>query len=666
MIRLFYRKHEHILWLVLFAAIVAVCGLSVFHHGSNNVVINEVCTSNVACCEDLSGNYPDWIELYNPTAEYIDMSGYIINKSSDLKKEKLEIPAGTVLAPGSFFLIDPGFSFPSGGCSVNLLDGDRHYIDHIDVPKLKYDTTYARVLDGDSKWDIKEPTPAGSNNNATVIPPVIDGGVGVSADPGFYDEEFDLKLISSNWGRKIFYTIDGTDPRKNGTEYNGPIHIYDRSQDENIYSMIRETSKFYMDGSVSLPSYPIDKCTVVKAVSRDLLGRYTDVSTYTYFVGYGRKSAYDDMTVISVAVDPDELYSYDDGIMVLGKLYDEFLAAGSPEEYEAHSANYSARGRASERFSSVEIYNEDHSQVLKTDAGFRVKGLSSREDVQKSFNIFFRQAYGGSGTMSFTTDDTEFRVHSFSIDKCGTDPTKMVDAIMAKCMQDSECATTKRVPCCLFLNGEYWGLYWLTERFDGTYFANTYEVDKEDAVTIDIDELQGDDAWNIENFDRQSLIDYYAGNFIVAHNGDWPPFNIRFWKTLTNEERPYGDAKLRPIIFDMNSKSMVDYDYDPFTYLQEWFYPFREMSGNPEFRQDLVADIDKMRQDGFESAKVSAYIEELYERLLPQMILDKRRFSDCSEEEARASFDADVDVIRTFYANRREYLDKYKENYLAQ
>ncbi|MCR4850762.1 MAG: CotH kinase family protein, partial [Lachnospiraceae bacterium] len=203
-----------------------------------------------------------------------------------------------------------------------------------------------------------------------------------------------------------------------------------------------------------------------------------------------------------------------------------------------------------------------------------------------------------------------------------------------------------------------------TERFDGTYFANTYGVDKEDAVTVDIDELQGDDAWDIENFDRQSLIDYYAGNFIAAHNGDWPPFNIRFWKTLSDEGRPYGDAKLRPIIFDMNSKSMVDYDYDPFTYLQEWFYPFREMSGDPAFRQDLVDDIDKMRKNGFEPAKVSAYVDELYDRLLPQMILDKRRYSDCSAEEAKASFDKDVDVIRTFYGSRWEYLDKYKENYL--
>ena len=658
------RRYGHLICLGALALIILSGGLIVAGRSRDSIVINEVCTSNVACCEDASGNYPDWIELYNPTAEYIDMSGYIINRSTDLKKEKLEIPAGTVLAPGEYFLIDPGFSLPSAGCTVNLLDGDRRYIDRINVPKLKYDTTYARISDGDGKWGIKAPTPAGSNNEAVIIPPVIDGSVEVSAAPGFYDEEFDLKLISSNWGRKILYTTDGTDPRKNGKEYTGPIHIYDRSGDDNVYSMIPETSKFYMDGSVSLPSYPIDKCTVIKAVSRDLLGRYTDVDTYTYFVGYKDKSAYDDMTVISVAVDPDDLYSYDDGIMVLGKLYDDFLAAGSPEEHEAHSANYSARGRESERFSSVEIYNEEHLPILKTNAGFRIKGLSSREDVQKSFNIFFRQAYGGSGNMNFTTDGTTFDVHSFSIDKCGTDPTKMVDAIMARCMQDSECATTKRVPCCLFLNGEYWGLYWLTERFDGTYFANTYGVDKEDAVTVDIDELQGDNAWDIENFDRQSIIDYYAGNFIVAHDGDWPPFNIRFWKTMSDEGRPYGDAKLRPIIFDMNSKSMVDYDYDPFTYLQEWFYPFREMSGDPAFREDLVADIDKMRQDGFEISKVSAYVDELYDRLLPQMILDKRRYSDCSKEEAKASFDKEVDVIRTFYANRWEYLDKYKENYL--
>ena len=57
-----------------------------------NVVINEVCTSNVTCVKDDNGDYPDWIELYNPTDHAIDLSGYTVYKSSDPEKGKFVIP----------------------------------------------------------------------------------------------------------------------------------------------------------------------------------------------------------------------------------------------------------------------------------------------------------------------------------------------------------------------------------------------------------------------------------------------------------------------------------------------------------------------------------------------------------------------------------------------
>ena len=96
----FFRKYSHIFFLALFTVAFLTGGAVTFLHSSGNAVINEVCTSNVSCCEDEKGQYPDWIEIYNPTMQNIDLSGFIVNKSTDLKKEKFIIPEGTVLAPG--------------------------------------------------------------------------------------------------------------------------------------------------------------------------------------------------------------------------------------------------------------------------------------------------------------------------------------------------------------------------------------------------------------------------------------------------------------------------------------------------------------------------------------------------------------------------------------
>ena len=42
------------------------------------------------------------------------------------------------------------------------------------------------------------------------------------------------------------------------------------------------------------------------------------------------------MAVVSIVVNPDDFFSYEDGIYVLGKNYDEFVAAGEPEDYDQY------------------------------------------------------------------------------------------------------------------------------------------------------------------------------------------------------------------------------------------------------------------------------------------------------------------------------------------
>ena len=662
---LFIKKNKHILCIAAFAVVVIIYGLAVMARSRRNVVLSEVCTSNVASVEDENGGYPDWLEIYNPTDTDIDLTGFFVNKSADLTKEKFVFPDGTVVAPHSYYLFDPHFSMSAEGCIVNLLDPDDHYVDSVEVPALRYDTTYARDEETGS-WSTRMPTPGYENFEGEELDPFISGGVMASVESGFYSGEFDVELSPSNWGRKVYYTTDGTNPKTDGTLYEQPIHIYDRSSEKNVYSMIPEVSEHYMKGETKLPSYDLDKCTVIRAVARDYLGRYTKETVYTYFVGFDSKKAYDGMAVVCISADPNDLYSNENGIMVLGQKYDEFVAAGEPDEYELPAANFTVRGRKAEREADIEIFDATHTKVLATAAGIKIKGLSSRWDVQKSYSIMFRQAYGGNRKEKFGLDGVDFDVHSIALDKCGQDYyTKMKDTIMTACMKDTDCAITDRVPCCLFLNGEYNGFYWLTQRFDADHMATRYGVDKEDVLIQDRDEFPDYSEWNFDNFDREAMLDYYAANIIVSHEGDWPEFNFRLWKTLGDEGSRFGDGKWRPVIFDVNSVSMEKPDFPSLKYMMERFYPFMDISDNEEgFREEFVKRIDAMSADEFEKDKVLAMIDDLYVRLHDQMIMDIRRWSDCSEDEAQKLYDENVGILRDFFQNRWEYLDIQKELYL--
>ena len=111
--------------------------------------------------------------------------------------------------------------------------------------------------------------------------------------------------------------------------------------------------------------------------------------------------------------------------------------------------------------------------------------------------------------------------------------------------------------CLVFLNGEYWGIYNLTEKYDKTYISETYHVKKRDVLSVKAGKLENGEEENfnlyedamefIENadmtqeenyrrfqelFDEQSLLDLYAVEIYCGRNYDWPKGNIHLWRKV--------------------------------------------------------------------------------------------------------------------------------------
>ncbi|MBF4616165.1 lamin tail domain-containing protein, partial [Curtobacterium sp. VKM Ac-1376] len=111
---------------------------------ANGLVVNEV---------ESNGDDSDWVELKNTSNDAIDLTGYAF-LDDDSTHDAYELPAGSTIASGGYFVIDqlsataPGFDFGLGGA-----DTARIY-DPAGDPVLRYAwtthaaVTYGRCADG--------------------------------------------------------------------------------------------------------------------------------------------------------------------------------------------------------------------------------------------------------------------------------------------------------------------------------------------------------------------------------------------------------------------------------------------------------------------------------------------------------------------------------------
>tara|TARA_Y100000310_G_scaffold345540_1_gene466253 strand:+ start:8471 stop:11203 length:2733 start_codon:yes stop_codon:yes gene_type:complete len=145
--------------------------------------INEFLTSNDACCTDENGDFDDFLEIYNPTTEAVDIGGWYM--TDNLSKPTLwQIPDGapesTTIASGGFLLIwcdgetDQGvlhadFKLGKGGEQIGLYNSAILPADTLTYTGQTTDISYGRYPDGSDRWKFFDgiggdsPTPGISN-----------------------------------------------------------------------------------------------------------------------------------------------------------------------------------------------------------------------------------------------------------------------------------------------------------------------------------------------------------------------------------------------------------------------------------------------------------------------------------------------------------------------
>lgn len=527
------------------------------------------------------------------------------------------------------------------------------------------------------------------------------GSVFFSVESGFYEEAFELEMTAASG--IIYYTLDGTIPDKNSMKYEAPLLITDATGSDNVYSMrtdvstgfdkeeIEKISSEYAPG-YQVPDYKIDKATVVRAVACDDMGNYSAVKTATYFVNFSDKTGYEGMKILSLVTEPANLFDYENGIYVTGKTYDEYVKEyrGGDEYYwreefwSLWNANYRNRGIEWERKADGFFFDEAGQLTLEQECGIRIHGGISRGYNPKSLNLYARKEYDGNKYFLRDFWGTGYYASAITLFQGGNDTsTKVKDYLVSTRCEDLNIATMNYEPYALFLNGEYWGIYWLNEKYNADFFSHYYNVKKDNVIIIkhgSLEEGEEDDfkyyskmvefcsetdVANEENYakvceliDIESYIDYYAVMLYVARSGDWPESNYIAWRVKKTETGLYGDGKWRWGIFDLNSTGF-EVDFDSIGYVMDNDEMFKNMMTNDTFRTRLILRIEELADTVFDAEEINESLAEYQDFMAgPMKQNDKRFFGD----DSLSDFYAGIEELKSFFAGRKEYLNWIIDN----
>jgi hypothetical protein len=208
------------------------------------LVINELMASNSSAIQDSQGQYDDWIEIYNFGNTAINVGGmYLTDDLSIPTKWRFptNIPSATIIPAHGYLLLwadedtaDSGlhasFKLSADGEEVCLfsIDGNS-LIDSIAFDKQTADISYGRYPDGSNIWQyMASPTP-GTKNNGGYIDVVVEPEF--SHNRGFYNVPFSISITTETEGADIYYTLDGSEPYSfdrglpTGIVYRNPISI---------------------------------------------------------------------------------------------------------------------------------------------------------------------------------------------------------------------------------------------------------------------------------------------------------------------------------------------------------------------------------------------------------------------------------------------------------
>ena len=503
------------------------------------------------------------------------------------------------------------FNISSSPFRIKLFDNNGVKIDEVIMDEVHTNNSRGRITDGASQWCLFDtPTPDTTNVlancfNEYAIPPIF------TLKAGFYTSTQTTQITNSLTGN-IYYTTNGEIPTPSA------VNLYTGSISINSNAILK--AKFFPSDPKLLPSKTV---------------------TSTYFINETIK-----LPVISITTAPENLWSFNNGIYVMGPNADSI-------NYPFLGANF---WQGWEKEAHVEYFDRNRNLGFDLDIGLKIHGNYSKSFPQKSFRILAKDDYNDKWINYNLFPEKPFlnKFKSFNIRNGGIDynTTHFRDAFMLRVIRNLKVDYMAYEPCVLFLNGDYWGVYGMREVQDDRFIYNNHSEVKEG--TIDYLRFSGDiiegsnkgyinlaifmitndissdsnyakvcDSLDINNFTDYFVAELYYGN--IDWLTDSTSNNIKFWRV----NNPVG--KWRYVLWDTDLGTGLfgtlvnsSYDYmgtliNAATAINPHVLIFQNILKNNNYKNYFINRYADLINTTFQPDRVNTIAKKMADDLEPEM-----------------------------------------------
>ncbi|MAV70765.1 MAG: hypothetical protein CMG04_08600 [Candidatus Marinimicrobia bacterium] len=506
---------------------------------------------------------------------------------------------------------------------------DIEIIDSVTFDQQITDVSYGKIFDGNTWGFFGEPTPGFSNHTTSIDDLELSETVQFSIESGYYNEPQIVELNIASNSEQIFYTLDGSRPNSDSFIYDNPIII--------------------------------DTTTVIKARSIGSNKLPGITTSKTIFI-----SEQNFLPTISLIVEPKTLWDENIGIY-----QNEFKQREIPV--------------------TIEYFKPQTGLRFTEDVGARLGGLNIWTKPQKPFTIYTRDRFGQNFINYQLFENKQIANFSRIVFRNGGDDWEetlirdpMTESLVGNMMN---CGYMAYTPASLFLNGSYWGIYNIREKFDSNYFFENFNVNPNSIDHLEysltqsgtellvvegsrddydnmIDYIQSNDLNNLITYDHiknwmsiDSFIDHlimiaFCANTSWEHNREW-------WRSIDLNE------KWQWLIVDIDRgfdifnsyRNLLDNlieDYDLFQYLLESDY----------FRHRFIQRSAAHLNNTFMPQRINSIIDSLANEIALAMPRHIERWEEEGGISSLDDWEEELNEIKQFSEDRNNIVKDQINNEL--
>ena len=522
------------------------------------------------------------------------------------------------------------------GETVYLLDAKGKVLDKLKCENLQIDQSRGRYPNGEGKWLVYNSSSPGKRNS--------DNGFDCVGEPiktnlksAFYSSKQLLKISNQKKFDQIRYTIDGSIPDASSPLWEGELQMSESQM-------------------VKIRGFKND-CAPSPLLSLSIFMN-EDITS----------------PVMSISIDPKKMWSEEEGIYIMGPT--------AQKEHPYYGANFWQEWTQP---ATIQYFDREKKLQLEQQVGIKINGGGSRSKPMKSLRLVADWRYG-----------TPYMNYPFfkgrSIDKYqrillknsgqNFNRTHLLDAINSKLIKSRlKLDVQEYEPCIVFLNGEFFGMHNMREKYDKYYLKALYDLNLDEldfltgsgsvakegdnkaylairnfALSKDLS-VQKNFDFVAEKIDLDNFLDWYVFQ-IYSCNKDWTRINnVKFWR-----HPDHNDHKWQFLMVDtdltMGERSKAKENYIKEVIEDDYFHSkvFRSLLKHPGFKLKFIQRYSDVLNDLFHPDIYMNKMDEMYAAIKADMPRHFKKWPYESFDQWEGKY---YNEVKQFVEDRPAYARKY-------